>query len=65
MRIALISVLFIALIAISWVVNLVKLTDCDFKADYKCEVLHGVGLVPAVALVTAWFDTDEPKKEKV
>lgn len=55
--------LFALVIAVSWIANLVKLTDCDFKADYKCEVLHGVGLVPAVSVITVWFGTDETKKE--
>ncbi len=43
-----------------WVMNAIKLTDCDFEADYKCEVAHAIGLIgPSVALVTVWAGTDE------
>lgn len=44
-------VLLIALISVSvlpiagYVVNLYKLTQLDFKAPYKAEVLRGVGVV--------------------
>ncbi len=42
-----------------WVMNVVKLTNCDFESDYKCEVIHGVGLIGApVSLITVWFETD-------
>lgn len=43
--------------AVSWVVNLVKLTDCDFAAPYRCEAIHGIGLIPVAAPFTVWFDT--------
>jgi len=45
-------------IGTAWVVNLVKLTDCDFEASYRCEAIHGAGIIPPAALVTAWFGTD-------
>lgn len=47
------------LVLISWGVNLSKLTDCDFVAPYKCEVVHALGIVPMFAPVTAWFDSDK------
>ena len=41
----------------SWCVNLYKLTQCDFTAPYKGEIIHAAGLVvPPAAAVTAWFD---------
>jgi hypothetical protein len=50
------------LVPVSWGVNLWKLTECDFKggesATYRCEVLHGVGLIPVVSIFTVWADTD-------
>lgn len=52
--------LLIAMFA-TWVLNVVKLTECDFEPNYECEVIHGIGLVPMVSVVTVWFDTD--KKE--
>jgi hypothetical protein len=50
--------IILALIAIgtSWVVNFYKLTQCDFVAPYKGEVLHAVGIIPAASLVTVWFN---------
>jgi hypothetical protein len=44
---------------VTWVTNLVKLTDCDFVAPYKCEVVHAAGIIPLVAWVTAWMDNPE------
>ena len=44
---------------ISWVANIVKLTDCDFQAPFRCEVVHGIGVIPAVSLVTVWFNSDK------
>lgn len=44
-------------IVISWIVNVVKLTECDFNAPYKAEVVHAIGVVvPPASLVTAWID---------
>ena len=42
-----------------YLTNAVKLADCDFEVPYRCEVLHGIGLVPPLYLVTAWVDSDE------
>jgi hypothetical protein len=42
-------------VAACWIVNLVKLCRCDFEAPYKEEVLHLIGLIPGVSIVTAWF----------
>lgn len=50
----------VLLVPVSWVFNFVALTNCDFESPYKCEVIHGAGLViiPA-SVVTVWFDSDE------
>ena len=50
---------FYLLLVGSWVGNIIKFTDCDFEAPYRCEVIHGAGILPGVALVTAWFGTDK------
>lgn len=60
------SIIFKTLIAIwlivliAWIGNIVKFTSCDFESDFKCEVIHGIGVfvVPA-SIITVWFDTDE------
>jgi hypothetical protein len=46
---------------VTWVTNLVKFSDCDFVAPYKCEAVHGAGIIPMVSWVTAWMDIEEPR----
>jgi prepilin-type N-terminal cleavage/methylation domain-containing protein len=53
-------IVFVVLIGLgSWIWNAVKLASCDFESNYRCEVLHGAGLVvPPLSILTAWFDDD-------
>lgn len=45
---------------VAWIWNLVKLTSCDFESPYKCEVLHGIGVVIApLSIGTVWVDGDQ------
>lgn len=40
-------------------INAFKLLNCDFESDYRCEVIHGIGVVlPPASYVTAWFKSD-------
>lgn len=59
---AITKTLIVALFAwptLAYVVNAVKFNGCDFKADYRCEIVHGIGLIPSpAAIITVWFDTD-------
>ena len=48
----------ILFVLISWVVNFIKLTNCDFAGPYKCEVIHALGLLPLIAPFAVWFDSD-------
>ena len=43
----------------AFVANAIKLSDCDFASPYRCEAIHGIGLIPPAAIVTVWFDTDK------
>ena len=43
-------------VAISWVKNIIKLSDCDFEAPYKAEIIHGIGILPPVSIITGWID---------
>lgn len=53
-NVAIVLVLGVVLCA-PWVINAVKLLDCDFKPDYKCEVVHGIGVViPPMSYLTVW-----------
>lgn len=57
-----IPILFLIIAAaVAWCINLVQLADCDFdpKKDYKCEIIHGLGVFPMISLGTIWFGTDE------
>ena len=46
----------VAIVGTSWVVNLYKLTQCDFQPSWKGEIIHAVGLIPPAAVVTVWFN---------
>jgi hypothetical protein len=41
-----------------WIGNAVKLARCDWSPDgsWKGEVIHAIGLMGPVAVVTVWFD---------
>jgi len=56
--IAIIYVVILLLCGIGWVKNIIKLTQCDFEAPYKCEIIHGVGLTP-VGAITGWINIKE------
>jgi len=47
------------IIGTGWVKNLIKLSDCDFKAPYKAEIIHTVGIIPPVGMVTGWLNVGE------
>lgn len=59
--VALLVALFL-LIPVSWVVNAIKLFECDFdpNKDFRCEVVHVIGIIPVVSLATSWVDSDQP-----
>ena len=42
-----------------WVKNIIKLSDCDFEAPYKAEVIYTIGLIPPVGAITGWFNLGE------
>lgn len=51
--------IILALVVTPWIWNAVKFADCDFESDYKCEALHGIGVVvPPASYITVWFDDD-------
>lgn len=40
----------------SWIINLVKLFQCDFEASYKEEIIHLIGVIIAPSsMITVWF----------
>lgn len=46
-------------VAVSWIGNIVKFSDCNFQAPYRCEAIHGLGIIPLAAPITVWFATDK------
>jgi len=48
----------------SYVGNVIKVTNCDFASDFRCEVIHGVGvIIPPASLITVWFEDDSVEEE--
>ena len=40
----------------TWSFNIYKLTQCDFTAPYKDEIVHAIGVfIPPASLITVWF----------
>ena len=39
-----------------WVKNIIKLSECDFEAPYKCEVMYSIGLIPTFGAIIGWLD---------
>lgn len=54
-----ICLVFVAAMIVSWPTNVYKLTQCDFKAPYKCEAIRAAGLIPVVSPFIAWVDLGE------
>ena len=51
------TVIIISIAPYIW--NGVKFASCDFEAGWKCEVIHGIGVVvPPASLITVWFADD-------
>jgi hypothetical protein len=43
-------------IILAWIINIVKLLNCDFTGPvWKEEVIHAVGLIPGVSMITCWY----------
>ena len=52
--------LVFAVAGISWIWNAAKLVSCDFESNYKCEIVHALGVfVPPLSPITVWFASDE------
>jgi len=55
-KIMLLQIIVVAVIGTGWIKNIIKLSGCDFEAPYKAEIVHGIGLLPPVCMVTGWID---------
>ena len=50
----LIGILVFLAVLICWVSNAYKLTKCDFKAPFKGEIVHALGIIPILSPITVW-----------
>ena len=62
----LVMIIVFAVLAITpYAWNGYKLAGCDFESPYKCEAVHGIGVViPPAAFITVWFDDDRKESEE-
>ena len=51
-----IQLVILLIIGTGWVKNIIKLSDCDFEPSYKAEIIHLVGLIPPVGMITGWMN---------
>jgi hypothetical protein len=51
-----VGIVIVLVVGIGWVKNIIKLAECDFEAPYKAEVVHAVGIIPPVGMITGWLD---------
>ncbi len=51
-----IQIALVLIVGTGWVKDIIKLSNCDFQAPYKAEVIYGIGLIPPVGMVTGWLD---------
>ena len=49
-------IILLVFVGTGWVKNIIKLSECDFEAPYKAEIIHTVGLFPLVGAVTGWLN---------
>ena len=49
-------VVLVIVVSAGWVQNIIKLTECDFEAPYKAEIIHSIGILPPVGMITGWMD---------
>ena len=50
------QIIIILVVGSGWTYNIVKLTRCDFESPYKAEVIHIIGLVPPIGMITGWMN---------
>ncbi len=54
--IVVVYILVVLIIGTGWVKNIIKLAECDFEAPYKAEIIHTIGIIPPVGMLTGWLD---------
>ena len=54
-KLGLAIILFYVYFVGSWIGNLVILLNCNFDEPWRDEIIHGIGLVPFVSMITVWM----------
>ncbi len=54
-NIVILNIVFWLFTLICWVVNLIKLLNCDFEGPWKEEAIHLIGLIGPASLITCWY----------
>jgi Na+/glutamate symporter len=58
--------IIILVVLVGWIMNLVKLCKCDFKAPYKTEIIRGIAIpVFPMGAVVGFISIGEEEVKKV
>jgi len=50
------QIIIVLIIGTGWIKNIIKLSECDFESPYKAEVIHGIGIIPPIGMITGWLN---------
>ena len=54
-----VTAMILILLLLPWAYSGYKLYQCSINDNYKCEVVHAIGVVmPLASYVTVWFEHD-------
>jgi len=57
--ILILQLIFALVFGIGWIMNLIRLINCDFDAPYKAEVIYVIGTFTPTCIVTGWIDLED------
>jgi len=65
-----ITIMFVLLVGamilgpgVGYILNIVKLCQCDFEAPIKAEIIRGIGIIaPPVGMVAGWCTIEDGPK---
>ena len=55
-NVMIVMLVIVIVVGTGWVKNIIKLSNCDFESPYKAEVIHTIGIIPPVGMITGWLD---------
>lgn len=61
---AIFTIALFTILVFGWIMNIVKLIDCDFEPSYKSEIIRGVGIfVAPIGVVTGFMELKDEKTQ--